>query len=116
MPGESPGAGQGPSAEREQSQALGDGIGDSHDPNVSGAPSHISARHVDARVHGQIGAGPSRSETILGAADRGFAQTGYRQVYGDYTSVVEEVMSKHEVPPGYRYYVKRYFELIRPRE
>jgi len=37
-------------------------------------------------------------------------------VYSDYTSVVEEVMSKEKVPPGYRFYVKRYFQLIKPRE
>jgi hypothetical protein len=83
---------------------------------MQGAPTQLDARHVDARVEGKLGAGPSRSQTILGTADRGFAQTGYRRVYGDYSQVVEEVMSKEQIPPGYRYYVKRYFELIKPRE
>ena len=41
---------------------------------------------------------------------------GFDEVYGDYTSVVEEVMSREHVPPGYRFYVKRYFQLIKPRE
>jgi hypothetical protein len=94
----------------------GDGIGDGHDPNLTGAQTNLSAKHVSVQADGKKGAGPSRSETILGSAERGFASTGYRRVYGDYTSVVEDVMSKEQVPPGYRYYVKRYFQLIKPRE
>jgi hypothetical protein len=94
----------------------GDGIGSQHDPNVLGEKTRIDAQHKDTRVEGTEGAGPSRSETILGSAEKGFSSRAYKRVYGDYTSVVEEVMSKEKVPPGYRFYVKRYFQLIKPRE
>lgn len=94
----------------------GDGIGDQHDPNLLGDKTRLSAQRHDTRVQGKEGAGESRSQTILGSADKGFATTSYKKVYGDYTSVVEEVMSKEKVPPGYRFYVKRYFQLIKPRE
>jgi len=94
----------------------GDGIGDQHDPHVMGDPTKMNARHQATRVDGQQGAGPTRSETILGSAEKGFSGRAYKRVYSDYTSVVEEVMSKERVPPGYRYYVKRYFQLIKPRE
>jgi chemotaxis protein histidine kinase CheA len=93
-----------------------DGIGDSHDPNLHGEATQLAAKRQLSRVQGKMGAGPSKSETILGSAEKGFATANYRRVYGDYTSVVEEVMSKEQVPPGYRYYVKRYFQLIKPRE
>jgi hypothetical protein len=93
-----------------------DGIGNSHDPNLTGDPTRLAAKRHDTRVEGKEGPGPSRSETILGSAEKGFATRAYRRVYSDYTSVVEEVMSKEHVPPGYRYYVKRYFQLIKPRE
>jgi hypothetical protein len=94
----------------------GDGIGDQHDPNLKGDPSRLAAKLKDSRVSGKQGAGPSRSETIQGSAEKGFASRGYRRVYGDYSSVVEEVMSQERVPPGYRYFVKRYFNLIKPRD
>jgi hypothetical protein len=100
-----------------QGQELpGDGIGDQHDPNLMGDKTKIDSHRKETRVEGKEGAGPSRSETILGSADKGFSSRAYKRVYGDYSSVVEEVMSKEKVPPGYRFYVKRYFQLIKPRE
>jgi hypothetical protein len=97
-------------------QNPGDGIGDQHDPNLMGDATRLASKRHETRVNGKDAAGPSRSETILGSAEHGFSSKAYRRVYSDYTSVVEEVMSKERVPPGYRYYVKRYFQLIKPRE
>jgi hypothetical protein len=108
---------KGPNGEGEQQRGPGgDGIGDQHDPNLVGDATRMSAEHHDTRVLGKLGAGPSRSQTILGSAEKGFASTSYKRVYGDYTAVVEEVMSKEKVPPGYRFYIKRYFQMIKPRE
>jgi hypothetical protein len=81
-----------------------------------GDKTSLAAKHKDTRVEGKEGAGPSRSETILGSAEKGFSSRAYKRVYGDYSSVVEEVMTKEKVPPGYRFYIKRYFQLIKPRE
>jgi hypothetical protein len=109
----------GPSGEKGQGmpgEPGGDGIGNEHDPHVMGDPTKMNAKHQATRVEGQEGAGPNRSETILGSAEKGFSGRAYKRVYSDYSSVVEEVMSKERVPPGYRYYVKRYFQLIKPRE
>jgi hypothetical protein len=112
-----PGDKPGPSGEHGgDKQGLGEGIGDQHDPNLAGDPTHLASKRTATRVEGKDGPGPSRSETILGSSERGFASRAYKRVYGDYSSVVEEVMSKERVPPGYRYYVKRYFQLIKPRE
>ena len=60
--------------------------------------------------------GPTTSEVILSAADRGFVGEGYQDVYTNYENHAEEVLERDEVPPGYRFYVRRYFQLIRPRE
>jgi hypothetical protein len=94
----------------------GDGIGHEHDPNVLGERTALGTQHKLIHATGQAGAGPSRSQTILGAAEKGFSSRDYQRVYKDYSAVLEEVMSQEGVPPGYRYYVKRYFQLIRPRE
>ena len=31
-------------------------------------------------------------------------------------SVAEEALKQDEIPAGYRFYVRRYFDLIRPRD
>jgi septal ring factor EnvC (AmiA/AmiB activator) len=90
--------------------------GDGHDPNLTGKETSLAAKHKDSQVQGQHGAGPDRSETILGSAQKGFASKSYKKVYSDYHTLVEEVMTQERIPPGYRYYIKRYFNLIRPRE
>jgi hypothetical protein len=111
-PTSDPSGGSGPSPVA----GYGEAPGKEHDPNLLSDPTALRARHEEHLLTGQQGAGPSRSETILGAAQKGFATTAYRRVYGDYSAVTEEVLSKEQVPPGYRYYVKRYFQLIKPRE
>jgi hypothetical protein len=71
----------------------------------------------DTQVAGQdTGQGGSRSEVIQGAAERGFSSRGYTRVYREYHTVAEEALGKDEIPGGYRFYVRRYFELIRPRD
>jgi len=94
----------------------GEGIGSEHDPNLQGAQTKLASKKRDVSVEGKQGAGPTRSEVIYGAADKGFATRSYKRVYTDYTQVVEEVMSREQVPLGMRYFVKRYFNLIKPRE
>ena len=76
----------------------------------------VSKPEVDWFVKGEHGEGPSRSQVIMGSAQRGFASRGYRDVYTDYSGHAEEVLERDEVPPGYRFYVRRYFQLIRPRD
>jgi hypothetical protein len=107
---------KGPKGNGQDLPGGGDGIGDQHDPNLMGDATRMNGQRHETRVQGKDGAGPSRSQTILGSAEKGFASTSYKRVYGDYTAVVEEVMSKEKVPPGYRYYIKRYFQMIKPRE
>jgi hypothetical protein len=94
----------------------GDGIGNEHDPNLTGDATKLASKKRDVFDPGQQGAGPTRSEVIYGAAGKGFAERSYKRVYSDYTQVVEEVMGREQVPLGMRYYVKRYFNLIKPRE
>ena len=55
------------------------------------------------------GEGSASSEVIYGAAERGFVGKGYKKVYTDYRAVAEQVIDQDEIPPGYRFYVQRYF-------
>jgi hypothetical protein len=97
----------------------GAGPGTGGDPGQRGEGDgdRLDAQHEHSRVAGeQAGDGPTRSEVILGAADRGFVTRGYQKVHADYRDHAEEILEQDEVPPGYRFYVRRYFQLIRPRE
>gem|GEM_PF-1057184 len=106
---EGPGSGDGPP------ETSGDGHG-SGSSSESADPSGRGGEHTTIRVAGEEGRGPTRSEVIRTSAARGFASRAYRDVYGDYRSHADEALEEEEIPPGYRFYVERYFQLIRPRE
>ncbi len=101
----------------EQAPSGGKEWGTGHDPHVQGGATNPKMGTQDTQVQGaDTGQGGSRSQVILGAAERGFASRGYNKVYTEYHQVAEESLAKDEIPGGYRFYVKRYFQLIRPRE
>lgn len=60
--------------------------------------------------------GATRSEIIQTASEEGFATADYQDVYADYEEIAAEVMDRDEVPAGYRHYVERYFQMIRPQQ
>ena len=102
--GQQPGAGQG-------GKQWGTGTG----PDLAGDPTGKSGNTKDADLQGQVGSkGSSRRETILAAAQKGFASKAYKDVYQKYEDIVEEVMRNEKLPSSYKYYVKRYFAKIHP--
>lgn len=98
-----------------EGEGEGEGRGTGHDPSTLDEASARLAGGRSVRVGGEPGDGPSRSQVIRSASSRGFASRDYERVYGDYASHAEEAIERDRVPPGYRAYVERYFELIRPR-
>ena len=115
------GQGQGGSQAGQGGQGEGSGQpgswGEGHDPNVQGKATASKMGTEETHVEGaDTGQGSSRSQVIQGAAERGFASRSYRKVYTEYHQVAEESLAKDEIPDGYRSFVKRYFQLIRPRE
>jgi hypothetical protein len=110
-------AGQGEQAGGDGTGQAGRKWGEGHDPKLQGNATNPKMGTEDTQVQGaDTGQGGSRSQVILGAAERGFASRGYKRVYTEYHQVAEESLVKDEIPGGYRFYVKRYFQLIRPRE
>lgn len=95
----------------------GQGWGVGHDPNLKGDRTDLKSSTNATRAEAQdTGQGPSNSEVILAAAERGFKGGPYKKVYKDYRTYAEQEINKDEIPDGYRFYVRRYFQLIRPRE
>ena len=91
--------------------------GDQPGPDHRGDPtSPLPAPGEDVPVAGHdTGEGSASAQVIAGAADEGFVAPAYENLYRDYKLVAEEVIGRDDIPPGYRLYVRRYFELIRPR-
>jgi hypothetical protein len=111
--GQGQGSGQGSGGQGQQPGGKEWGVG--HDDNLQGDPTQISGNDKDVDVQGRQGKdGGSTRETILSAAQKGFASTGYSKVYADYQRIVEEVMRTEKLPSSYKYYVKRYFAKIHP--
>lgn len=90
-------------------------VGHGHDPEFLGERARMAVRTRDVSVPGEEGEGPSQRQVVSAAAQRGFATRGWRKVHQDYRGVVEERMERQSIPPGHRRYVRRYFDLIRPR-
>jgi hypothetical protein len=106
--GEGPGGGNG---------QTGSEWGQGHDPNLRGDSTKLKGQTEDVTAAAvDTGQGAASSQVIYGAAERGFVGRGYKKVYTDYQTVAEEALAKDEIPPGYRFYVRRYFQLIRPRD
>lgn len=91
--------------------------GTGHDSNLTGNATDLKGKTTDVTAAGaDTGQGAAASQVIYGAAERGFVGRGYKQVFTDYQTVAERALSQDEIPSGYRFYVRRYFQLIRPRE
>jgi hypothetical protein len=117
--GQQPGQGQGQNGQNGQQggqgqQPGGQQWGTGTDPNLTGDATALSGNTSDQDLQGVQGKGSSKREVILAAAQKGFAGARYKDVYTDYKRIVEEVMRAEKVPSSYKYYLKRYFNKIKP--
>ncbi len=78
--------------------------------DLEGKTLDVSAAALDT------GQGQASSEVVFGAAERGFTGSRYQKVFTQYRTVAEDVLERDTIPAGYEFYVRRYFQLIRPRE
>jgi hypothetical protein len=92
--------------------------GNEHDPHLAGKnPTNPKMGTMDVQaVAADTGQGASRSEVILGASEKGFRGGAYKKVYSEYRTSAEEQIHQDKIPPGANDHVRRYFDLIRPRE
>ncbi|HEU4578140.1 MAG TPA: hypothetical protein VFS67_07790 [Polyangiaceae bacterium] len=118
MPEQSPGgsgrAGSGEGAGK--SEAGSKDWGSGSDPKLQGDPSDLKGKTEDVTAAAvDTGQGTSTSQVVYGAAERGFTGARYKNVYTQYRTVAEDVLEQENIPAGYEFYVRRYFQLIRPR-
>ena len=102
----------------------GDGIGGGTDPNPFGALTNLDSIRQLEHIRGVQGTGESTVETTevpiaedpTTSTDGQSTADSYKEVYTKYHKLSEDALSQEQIPLGYRFYVKRYFESIKPKE
>lgn len=107
---------RGSTAGSADNSATGAGLGGGPPKQAATPTPGLPGARKDVHVAGQATAGSTRSEVIYEAAGRGFVARDYQKVHADYARHAESQIERDEIPGGYRFYVKRYFQLIRPRQ
>jgi hypothetical protein len=116
-----PGSGTGsPGSERPgnaNGEPGGRDFGSGSGPDVHGPATDLAGKTEDVTAAAvDTGQGQASSEVVFGAAERGFTGSRYQKVYTQYHTVAEDVLEQDTIPAGYEFYVRRYFQLIRPRD
>ena len=94
------------------------------DSNPFGVLTNLDSFRQLEEITGVQGAGESTVETTVvpvdgnpgTATDGQSSEDSYKDVYTKYHKLSEDALSQEQIPLGYRFYVKRYFESIKPNE
>jgi len=92
-----------------------DDTGTTKDPY--GAPQKKSGvAPPPVQLNGASGEGQSLHDFMTAAGDHSQSSLQYRQLYNSMLPAAEEAVMQENIPLGSRFYIKRYFENIRPKE
>jgi hypothetical protein len=117
MPGAGAGQPSGDGPGGDQNTSSGQEPGSQSDDALKGPPTDLDAKMEDVTAAAiDTGQGVASSEVVFSAAERGFSGSRYQKVYTQYRTVAEDVLEQDTIPAGYEFYVRRYFQLIRPRD
>jgi len=67
-------------------------------------------------VSGQLGQGETLQQFLPGVADASKSQRRYKELYEAMAPAAEDAVVQENIPLGSRFFIKRYFESIRPKE
>ena len=108
-------------SEQGTEQGQMEGMGVQGNPNgghseTEGAKTQMNVQTIDDTLKGQSTNAPTTSEIIQSSGQSGFASQAYREVYQTYEHAAEEILENDNVPQGYRHYIEKYFDMIRPQK
>ena len=84
------------------------------DPNPFGKLTTLDSSLQLEHITGVQGEGASAVQTSQSSAEEQGSAVSYKEVYTKYQKLSEDALSQEEIPLGYKFYVKRYFESIKP--
>lgn len=115
--GEGQGQGQGDQPGSSSSESPGgDGMGEGSVEPMMDDPTGMKTNTKNVRVNAKHGRGATRAEVIRDASQDGFANETYKNVYEDYRSFAQSAIDNEALPAAQRRRVKRYYQLIQPRQ
>jgi hypothetical protein len=116
--GQGQGQGQGQDGRDGGSRAMagGDGIGEGSAAPLQDDPTRIGVRPHDVHVNAKHGRGVSRAQVIRDSSQQGFATEPYRRVFEDYHNFAQSALDSEDLPPSRRRAIKRYYQIISPRD
>lgn len=68
------------------------------------------------RITGVQGDGASAVQTVASSPEGQQSAVSYKDAYTKYQKLSEDALTQEQIPLGYKFYVKRYFESIKPTD
>lgn len=83
--------------------------------NPFGAPQKKNANEAAGiQLNGVLGEGESLHDFMTATGDKSKSNRRYRELYNAMLPAAEDAVQQEAIPPGSRFYIKRYFQAIRP--
>ena len=68
------------------------------------------------QLTGRMGEGESLQQALTSAGDQSKSKRGYKDLYDAMAPAAQDAVMQENIPLGSRFFIKRYFEAIRPKE
>ncbi len=94
------------------SEKAGNKTSESQLGQLTNLDSTLNLEHIT----GVQGEGNSSVETTKASAEGQGSNLSYKDAYMKYQKLSEDALTQEQIPLGYKFYVKRYFESIKPTE
>jgi tetratricopeptide (TPR) repeat protein len=86
------------------------------DSPFGGRQSPIADEGTASQLGGTLGEGESLSDLVPATGDQTKSTRRYRELYEAMAPAAEDAVLQENIPLGSRFYIRRYFESIRPKE
>jgi hypothetical protein len=70
----------------------------------------------EQQLTGRMGEGESLQQALTSAGDQSKSKRGYKDLYEAMAPAAQDAVLQENIPLGSRFFIKRYFEAIRPKE
>ena len=99
-----------------QSISPNKGIGNKTSASQLGELTSLDSALNLTRITGVQGDGASAVQTVASSPEGQQSAVSYKDAYTKYQKLSEDALTQEQIPLGYKFYVKRYFESIKPTD
>ena len=99
-----------------QSSSPSSGVGKATSASQLGKLTSLDSALNLTRITGVQGDGASAVQTVASSPEGQQSAVSYKDAYTKYQKLSEDALTQEQIPLGYKFYVKRYFEAIKPTD